>query len=53
MRPKRVSNILRLFWVLVILWGEWGIFYRAGARCSWPEGSIPAEVRQYMLVNIP
>jgi ethanolamine phosphate phosphodiesterase len=41
-----VVNILRILWVLVVLWCELGVFFWSVAWCRWPKqvGSTPFRV---------
>lgn len=36
MPARRVVNGLRVFWVILVLWCELGIFPYQVSQCSWP-----------------
>ncbi|KAF8806465.1 Metallo-dependent phosphatase [Phlegmacium glaucopus] len=39
-RRRPVVNILRIFWVLVIIWYEYGIFISNAGKCTWPDAAL-------------
>ncbi|KAI0074379.1 Metallo-dependent phosphatase [Panus rudis PR-1116 ss-1] len=40
LKPRPV-NLLRLFWIILIVWYEIGTFYYHARRCKWPETTTP------------
>jgi hypothetical protein len=35
-----VVNVLRLFWVIIVLWYEVGVFYQSVDHCHWPDTTL-------------
>ncbi len=39
-RPHSVINVLRVLWLLVIVFYEYGIFLTSAIKCDWPDNNI-------------
>ncbi|KAF8897093.1 hypothetical protein CPB84DRAFT_1781548 [Gymnopilus junonius] len=40
------TNVLRLLWVVIVIWGDLGIFFWSLSGCRWPEVNIGHKLRQ-------
>ncbi|KDR75754.1 hypothetical protein GALMADRAFT_69101 [Galerina marginata CBS 339.88] len=55
---RRVVNVLRILWVLIILWYELGSFSSSASDCNWPDSilypvSVPIRPSHVLLVADP
>ncbi|KAF9024829.1 Metallo-dependent phosphatase [Hymenopellis radicata] len=41
-RRPLVVNGLRIFWAVVVVWGELVVYFWSASSCSWPDGQLPA-----------
>ncbi|KAL1696336.1 hypothetical protein GGG16DRAFT_43723, partial [Schizophyllum commune] len=38
-----VLNALRLLWIVIVVWGEIGVYYWSLSSCRWPDKSLPQD----------
>ncbi|KAL1717433.1 hypothetical protein EV715DRAFT_274297 [Schizophyllum commune] len=50
-----VLNALRLLWIVIVVWGEIGVYYWSLSSCRWPDKNLPqhASPTHILLISDP
>ncbi|KAG6813544.1 hypothetical protein H0H92_009936 [Tricholoma furcatifolium] len=46
-------NLFRLCWIVLVIWGDWGVYHWSLSTCKWPELSLTEKSTHVLLVSDP